>query len=371
LQAYQWARAGVAKLPPFQIAASTPPATQHPPAPSRLDPADVSLLSVYARVYCAYLDRPARRLLLYRFYKCGMLCCPSFDSLHARFCIVVMEARALLHAVLADAVEKCVLHWCAAGQCMAAITGSCMLTIHGACARRDAVMLQHRFEMAAKGPVAFAVADSLLLAHHADSGAIHIFDVVAHASRAVAPAQPLTLVQPGVRLLISRLSFLWHMPPERGCTAGCQGSQTCSRMAVMQAPEEGAELPASSSSSCTSPRAPSPGPQQQRQPRPNARAWRFEAPNLILDAENGVCGLQLHFLNGHSASSCMMMRDHLHVAPVTMLCAGAYRCAGGARWICRRSRAPAGTRPRCCRCCCTGAPPRTLAQTSPALPSPP
>ena len=61
----------MAKLPPFQIAASTPPATQHPPAPSRLDPADVSLLSVYARVYCAYLDRPARRLLLYRFYKCA------------------------------------------------------------------------------------------------------------------------------------------------------------------------------------------------------------------------------------------------------------------------------------------------------------
>ena len=65
---------------------------------------------------------------------------------------------------------------------------------------RDAVMLQHRYELAAQGPVAFAVVDSLLLAHQLDSGAVHIFDVVANASRALAPPAPLSLLQPGVRL---------------------------------------------------------------------------------------------------------------------------------------------------------------------------
>ncbi len=70
-QAYQFSREGPTKLPPFQIAASTPPETASPPAPSRLDPADVALLSLYGRVYCAYTDRPAQRLLLYRFYKCA------------------------------------------------------------------------------------------------------------------------------------------------------------------------------------------------------------------------------------------------------------------------------------------------------------
>lgn len=68
MQGYQFTAKGVAKLPPFQIAASTPAATPSPPAASRLDPADISLLTMYGRVYCAYLNRPARRLLLYRFY---------------------------------------------------------------------------------------------------------------------------------------------------------------------------------------------------------------------------------------------------------------------------------------------------------------
>ncbi len=67
-QGYQFTPTAAAKLPPFQIAASTPTGTTTPPAVSRLEPADVALLTMYSRVYCAYVDRHARRLLLYRFY---------------------------------------------------------------------------------------------------------------------------------------------------------------------------------------------------------------------------------------------------------------------------------------------------------------
>ena len=73
--------------------------------------------------------------------------------------------------------------------------------------RRDAVMLQHRYGLAAQGPVAFTVVDSLLLAHQVSSGAVHIFDVVANASQAVAPPMPLSLLQPGVQFSVP-LRFL-------------------------------------------------------------------------------------------------------------------------------------------------------------------
>ena len=68
LQAYQLMPSGVTKLPPFQIAATTPTVGMNPPAMPRLNTRDVHLMTLYGRVYCAYLDVQAGRLLLYRFY---------------------------------------------------------------------------------------------------------------------------------------------------------------------------------------------------------------------------------------------------------------------------------------------------------------
>ena len=69
MQAYQFTEEGHSvKLPPFQISAVTPAGTNTPPASSRLDPNDVWILVLYARIHCAYLDRAARKLHLYSFY---------------------------------------------------------------------------------------------------------------------------------------------------------------------------------------------------------------------------------------------------------------------------------------------------------------
>ena len=60
---------GITKLPPFQIAASNSPAKADPSAAMpHLDAQDVHLMTLYGRVYCAYLDVQAGKLLLYRFY---------------------------------------------------------------------------------------------------------------------------------------------------------------------------------------------------------------------------------------------------------------------------------------------------------------
>ena len=68
MQAYQLMPSGITKLPPFQIAASTPSVSGSPPAMPKLDARDVHLVTLYGRVYCAYLDAQAGRLLMYRFY---------------------------------------------------------------------------------------------------------------------------------------------------------------------------------------------------------------------------------------------------------------------------------------------------------------
>ena len=72
-----------------------------------------------------------------------------------------------------------------------------------------------------------------------------------------------------------------------------QGREVCPdgpRISCAQAPEdEDAELPASSSSSATSPRAGRrPGAQQPQPQQPDARVLRFEAPNFIVDGASGV-----------------------------------------------------------------------------------
>lgn len=81
-QAYQFTQEAIVKLPPFQIGASTPGASSAPPAQSRLDPNDVVLLNLYSRAYCAYIDRPNKKLHLYLFFKYGLLCTPSLTCLN-------------------------------------------------------------------------------------------------------------------------------------------------------------------------------------------------------------------------------------------------------------------------------------------------
>jgi hypothetical protein len=72
VQAYQFTQEAIVKLPPFQIGASTPGASSAPPARSRLDPNDVVLLNLYSRAYCAYIDRPNKKLHLYLFFKSAL-----------------------------------------------------------------------------------------------------------------------------------------------------------------------------------------------------------------------------------------------------------------------------------------------------------
>lgn len=97
LQAYQFASDGLVKLPPFQIAASTPGATPAPPAASRLDPASVRLLAAYGRAYCAFLDRPGLRLLLYRLFKDAVVLQHSYDAGAADFELGMADNLLLLH----------------------------------------------------------------------------------------------------------------------------------------------------------------------------------------------------------------------------------------------------------------------------------
>jgi len=97
LQGYQFAADGVAKLPPFQIAAASPGATPAPPAASRLDPACVRLLTLYGRPYCAFADRPGRRLLLYRLFRDAVVLARSVDAGAPDFELGVADNLLLLH----------------------------------------------------------------------------------------------------------------------------------------------------------------------------------------------------------------------------------------------------------------------------------
>ena len=97
LQGYQFAADGLVKLPPFQIAASTPGATPAPPAASRLDPKAVKLLALYGRAYAAFLDRPGRRLLLYRLFRDAVVLAHSYAAGAPDFELGVADHLLLVH----------------------------------------------------------------------------------------------------------------------------------------------------------------------------------------------------------------------------------------------------------------------------------
>lgn len=70
LQAYQFSRRGIIKLPPLQLAATVPSEEALSERPAGVAPECIRMLSVYGRVYCCFNDRRSRRLYLYRAYKC-------------------------------------------------------------------------------------------------------------------------------------------------------------------------------------------------------------------------------------------------------------------------------------------------------------
>eukprot|EP00884_Botryococcus_braunii_P003056 jgi/Botrbrau1/12751/Bobra.67_1s0110.1 len=97
LQAYQFTQEAIVKLPPFQIGASTPGASSMPPAQSRLDPDDVVLLNLYSRAYCAYIDRPNKKLYLYLFFKDAIVPQQMYVLPGARVRVSVEDNLVLVH----------------------------------------------------------------------------------------------------------------------------------------------------------------------------------------------------------------------------------------------------------------------------------
>jgi hypothetical protein len=68
---------------------------------------------------------------------------------------------------------------------------------HLYCWRRDAVLLQHHFDLQCTR-VNFSVFDNLLLVHNLESGRVQIIDVAAGDSTAICPPQPFAIAQLGV-----------------------------------------------------------------------------------------------------------------------------------------------------------------------------
>lgn len=70
--------------------------------------------------------------------------------------------------------------------------------MHGGC--RDAVILQHQYEMPGSG-VHYSVSDNLLVVHIGHSGRAQIIDVAGGGSAPVSAAQPFAMAPLGVRMI--------------------------------------------------------------------------------------------------------------------------------------------------------------------------
>jgi len=71
IQAYQFAAEGIVRLPPFQVAAHGPLVGSPGAPPPRLEAADVTIATLYSRIYCIVFDPTEQKLVLYRFFKDG------------------------------------------------------------------------------------------------------------------------------------------------------------------------------------------------------------------------------------------------------------------------------------------------------------
>lgn len=57
------------RLPPFQVAAHGPLVGSPGAPPPRLEAADVTIATLYSRIYCIVFDPTEQKLVLYRFFK--------------------------------------------------------------------------------------------------------------------------------------------------------------------------------------------------------------------------------------------------------------------------------------------------------------
>lgn len=88
---FQFSGSGHVKLPKFELPA--------PLAGRSVGPDSVRLLAVYGRLFCAHVDREARTLVLYRFYRDALLRQHSFPLPSASVAISVIDNALVLHTL--------------------------------------------------------------------------------------------------------------------------------------------------------------------------------------------------------------------------------------------------------------------------------
>ena len=91
---FQFSGAGHVKLPKFELPAPSVTAGR-----SSIGPDSVRLLAVYGRLFCAHVDREARTLVLYRFYRDALLRQHSFPLPSASVAISVIDNALVLHTL--------------------------------------------------------------------------------------------------------------------------------------------------------------------------------------------------------------------------------------------------------------------------------
>ena len=91
---FQFSGAGHVKLPKFEL-----PVPSGAQGRTSIGPDSVRLLAVYGRLFCAHVDREARALVLYRFYRDALLRQHSFPLPSASVAISVIDNALVLHTL--------------------------------------------------------------------------------------------------------------------------------------------------------------------------------------------------------------------------------------------------------------------------------
>ena len=92
---YQFSGAGHVKLPKFEL----PLPAGGISGRAAIGPDCVRLLAVYGRLFCAHIDREARTLVLYRFYRDALLRQHSFPLPSADIAVSVIDNALVLHTL--------------------------------------------------------------------------------------------------------------------------------------------------------------------------------------------------------------------------------------------------------------------------------
>jgi hypothetical protein len=94
---FQFSGAGHVKLPKFEL--PVPSSSAASPQRPSIGPDCVRLLAVYGRLFCAHVDREARTLVLYRFYRDALLRQHSFPLPSASVALSVIDNAVVLHTL--------------------------------------------------------------------------------------------------------------------------------------------------------------------------------------------------------------------------------------------------------------------------------